>query len=59
MSRIMTITKMGVYGGKELLAGTSGKRIAALEKTPMQKRFESWLSQTRNEQSRTETQSRI
>ncbi len=50
VSRIMMIAKMGVYGGEEPLVSTSGNRIVALEKTPMQKRFESWLSQTRSEQ---------
>ena len=46
--RIMSIAKEGVYGREELLVSISGNRIVIFEKTLMQKRFESWLSQTRS-----------
>ena len=48
--RIMSIAKMGVYGGEEPLVSISGNRIAIPKKTRMQKRFEIWLSKTRSQE---------
>lgn len=38
--KIISIAKMGAYGGEELSASTTGNKMHVLEKTRMQKRFE-------------------